>query len=181
MATRKVKFKLSIKEISFEFEGDQETAQDLAGTINQSLASISDAQNKLLDVEASSVQGRELRSAEIPILPTQTGGKRKRKRKTKSIPIDDSSQNGDSLLSDEESISKGRRTKKDSVSSQLKALLGEGFFVENHSVNEIRTELAKRGHHFESNHISGELLRLTQDGLFARDKNEENKWAYRQA
>ncbi|MEH2023315.1 hypothetical protein [Nostoc sp.] len=181
MATPKVKFKLSIKEISFEFEGDQATGQDLAGTINQSLASISDAQNKLLDVEASPVQGRELRSAEIPALPTQTARRKKRKRKTESIPSNGSFQNGDSLSSGEENISKGSRTKKDSASSQLKAILNDGFFAENHSVKEIRTELAKRGHHFESNHISGELLRLTKEGLFVREKNEEDKWIYRQA
>ncbi|MHC5765888.1 MAG: hypothetical protein ACYTXI_09740 [Nostoc sp.] len=181
MATRKVKFKLSIKEISFEFEGDQATAQDLAGTITQSLTSISDAQNKLLDVEASPVQGRELRSAEIPALPTQTARKKKRKRNTESILSNSSSDNGDSLSTGEDGMFKGHRTtQKDSVGSQLKALLSEGFFVENHSVDEIRTELGKRGHHFESNSISGELLRLTQKRLFIREKNQKNKWVYRQ-
>ncbi|MEH2146057.1 hypothetical protein [Nostoc sp.] len=133
MATRKVKFKLSIKEISFEFEGDQGTGQDLAGTINQSLASISDAQNKLLEVEGSPVQSRELRSAEVPALPTQTARKRKRKQKTESIASNSSSQNGDSPSIGEDGMFKGyRTTQKDSVGSQLKALLTEGFFVENH-------------------------------------------------
>jgi len=180
MATRKVKFKLSIKEISFEFEGDQETAQNLAGTINQSLASISDAQNKLLDVEASPLPGRELRSAEVPALPTQTARRKKRQRRTENTSSNGSSQNGDGT-SNADSTSKGRRPRKDSVGSQLKILLSEGFFAENHAVDEIRAELAKRGHHFESNHISGELLRLTRDGLFVREKNEEDKWVYRQA
>jgi hypothetical protein len=60
MATQKIKFKMSIKELSFDFEGDVETGQRIQNEIKKTLTAIAHTQEKLLpadpnviDVEAS--------------------------------------------------------------------------------------------------------------------------------
>ena len=48
MATQKIKFKMSVKEVAFEFEGDLETGQRIQAGINRTLTSLTEQPERLL-------------------------------------------------------------------------------------------------------------------------------------
>lgn len=165
----KIKFKLSVKELSFEFEGDQETGQRFQNSISKTLNSLTDTPNHVIDVEARQIN-------DIPkLLEGQNGNSsssKTRRRKSKKVPT--ASQNGEAGESDEASRPRSKRT---SIKPLYFALIREGFFDNKRGAGDIRQELSKKGFNFEANEVSAHLLPLTQSGYLSRD-DSSGKWEY---
>jgi hypothetical protein len=70
----KIKFKLSVKELSFEFEGDQETGQRFQNSISKTLNSLTETPNNVIEVESKVINEEKL------LIPQSTP---KRRRKAK--------------------------------------------------------------------------------------------------
>lgn len=163
----KIKFKLSVKELSFEFEGDQETGQRFQNSISKTLNSLTETPNNVIDVEAKII-------SEQPRLLTENSSngssKRRKAKKPAEIVLDE---NGNPVKSARHTRPSGQ-----SCHALIKSLIEENFFSQNRSTGDVREELSKRGHHFESKNISSVLLKLTQNKLLKREKNAEDIWVY---
>ena len=175
MANR-VKFKVSIKELTFEFEGDQERAQVLQGRLTDTLGSLAAAQSDVIDVPPS----RQLPAAPTP--PVQPAKRRRRSRK----PL--ASDNGASAATTSESDStdentaakatRKRRPHGTSYRSQVTNLFNEGFFSSKRSSEEVHAELVRRGYNFELRRINESLLAMTQSQKLSRTMNGAGNWEY---
>ncbi|MGI8670845.1 MAG: hypothetical protein ACR2J3_13525 [Aridibacter sp.] len=171
----KIKFKLSLKELNFEFEGDQEVGQRFQNSISKTLNSITETPNQVIDVEAKSVNDDYLlpQSSENSNTP-------KRKQRGKRLKAIDanatSSENGNGNLF--EKTKRTNRPKGQSARDQVVVLIQSGFFSSYRSVADIQDSLSKKGHNFNSGEISPSLLRLTKKNYLIRD-DSSGKWQYK--
>ncbi len=90
----KIKFKLSVKELSFEFEGDQETGLRFQNAVNKTLNSLADTPNNIIDVESRVITDENL------LLPSSTP--RKRRKNKRATANNGSSENGETGENDGE-------------------------------------------------------------------------------
>lgn len=164
----KIKFKLSLKELNFEFEGDQEVGQRFQNSISKTLNSLTDTPNQVIDVEATQVN-------DIPkLLESQNGNSASKTRRRRSKKVSAVSQNGEAVESDEVSRPRSKRT---SIKPLYFALIREGFFDSRRGASDVRQELSKKGFNFEANEVAAHLLPLTQGGYLSRD-DSSGKWEY---
>lgn len=81
----------------------------------------------------------------------------------------------------DEKASKKARSSGHGAVSALSELVGNGFFKEPKTINDIvshcEEKLARR---FKSNEFSGKLGRLTRDGILDRKKNSDRQYEYKQ-
>ena len=165
----KIKFKLSVKELSFEFEGDQETGQRFQNSISKTLNSLTDTPNHVIDVEARTISNETKLLSE-----NSSNGSSKRRRKGKKpaeIVLDE---NGNPIK-----VVRQTRPSGQSCNALVKNLNEENFFSEYRTTNDVREELSKRGHHFESKDVASVLLILTKSKELTRDKNADDIWLYK--
>lgn len=165
----KIKFKLSVKELSFEFEGDQETGQRFQNSISKTLNSLTETPNHVIDIEAKTVADE----AKLLSDNSTNGSVKKRKRRAKKTNDAVIDENGNEVKPKRHSRPSGQ-----SCYALTRGLITENYFAENRTTANVREELAKKGHHFESNHISSVLLQLTKSEELKRDKNAEDVWIY---
>src|SRR4051812_4311676 len=85
MATNKVKFKMSLKEVTFEFEGDYEQGRALQQGINQTMAGLANLQGRAIGLED---QNRKLIESR-PVEPTIPARRRRKRRLTNGDGVDD--------------------------------------------------------------------------------------------
>jgi hypothetical protein len=159
MVNRKVKFKISVKELAFEFEGDAETGQRLQQGIQDSLGTIIDMPGRVVlplehngpIIDASSSPDGEagLTPAELPVQPEA-------KRATR----------------------KTSRPKGTSAAARIKALRDEGFFSQERSAGEVQEALAHRGYTFEPKEIAAALLQVLRKQLLDRRQNDKGNYIY---
>lgn len=167
----KIKFKLSVKELSFEFEGDQETGQRFQNSISKTLNSLTETPNQVIEVEARTI------SDETKLLSeSSNGSSKRRRRRSKKASETVTDENGNPIKSARQTRPSGQ-----SCHALTRSLIEENFFAENRTTGDVREELSKKGHHFESNHISSVLLTLTKAKELVRDKNAEDVWVYQKA
>lgn len=152
------KFKLSLKELNFEFEGDRDTGEKMQKAVNRTLGSLTDAQSQIIDVESKQVDIQK----QIAESTSNGDTKSKKKRAKKSNKSDSAKKSSSS---------------KSPLRPLLIRLVKEDFFSEPRQVSVVREELAKKGHNYESRGISSALLALTRDETIARD-NSSGKWEY---
>ncbi|HWY85913.1 MAG TPA: hypothetical protein VNX28_04265 [Gemmataceae bacterium] len=133
----KIKFKVSIKELSFEYEGTREVGQAIQAGLSRSLAGLVDTQRTaMLPVPTLSVHdhvngnGHESNSSVID----QPGEKSKKPRKSSGV----------------------------SLIGLLRDLKTEKFFGEPRSLEMLRDKLKTKGHTFRDSTISARLLDLTK-------------------
>lgn len=169
----KIKFKLSVKELSFEFEGDQETGQRFQNSISKTLNSLTETPNQVIDVEARTIDNNYL-------LPSSeqnsTKPKRKRGKRAKTNNVNSAEENDNGNLG--EKVKRTHRPKGQSARDQIIILIQNGFFAEFRTVGEIQDALSKKGHNFDSGEISPTLLRLTKKDYLVRD-DSAGKWQYK--
>jgi hypothetical protein len=175
MVSNKVKFKVSIKELVFEYEGDNERAQILQGRITETLGSLAAAQADAIDITPA----RQLPAAPSVGIPPK---KRRRSRKpavdgdgTASTTSDDGA---GAVSLDEDKASRKRRPRGSSYRGQVANLLNGGFFKEKRTGEEVRDELIRVGHNFPMNRINDALLALTQKHKLSRTTNAHSVWEY---
>lgn len=156
MGSRNVKFKFSIKEISFEFEGDEDIAQVAQRGIERLVDGLTNTQNQILGVESETSVG-------LPTTPSVIDGKAK---------------------TSTSSSSKGTRKrgpKGDGAGSWIFSLAEGGFFSQYRSIAEIQAELTNRGKNFESKNLASALKQLTEKKVLVRKKNDSGNFVYRKS
>lgn len=177
MATKSVKFKISVKELSVEFEGDLQMADQFQRQVTSALSGLASVQSRMLPSGSHQPQDRA-----IDVTPSQ----RRRRRRVSSSRAESSAatnkaaDDGSSGEPDEETPRQAnRRSSSGSAARELiSALRDEGFFSVPRTIAEIRTELEKGGHTFKSNELSPPLGRLTRKRTLKRNRNDAGLWAY---
>jgi hypothetical protein len=175
MVNNKVKFKVSIKELVFEYEGDQERATLLHGRLTDTLGSLAAAQSDAIDITPA----RQLPAA--PAMPAQPAKRRRRARKPSANGDGAAavSADGDGAgMGTEEKPARKRKPRGTSYMAQVKHLLSEDYFKQKRKEEEVREELVRRGHTFEQRRINDALLKLTQKQKLDRAINAANEWEY---
>jgi hypothetical protein len=162
MPIQKTKFKISIKELSIEFEGDKETGHDVQQGIQQSLSNILGTQQSALTLE---------HQPQVIDGPIELG-KPKRKRRHQS-PTNNTMDGQTPKTSNGQSRP---RRKGDSAGSQILVLIADSFFSQDRGLSGIRDQLALKGHNFSLPNVSAAVLPLVKDQRLIR---KGNKGAYR--
>ena len=161
MVTRKVKFKISIKELQMEFEGTQDLGHQIQRGVTQALGGLMNAQAHLLTaapepatVIDAEVSGSGVANADGPVDQDGNGGKPKQPRQ--------------------------RKTRGGSLIGLLRGLKQEGFFTQARPVSEIKDRLKDKGHNYTDSNISARLQDLTKkDELFRGKSGEEGPYVYK--
>ena len=164
MVLRKSKLKISIKELSFEFEGSQEEAQAVQHGLQQTLGSLMNTQARVLTHRRDAPQ--MIDAAPLGTLP-----------------------NGDERPATEdgngEKPKRQRRAKGPSIANLLLGLKQEGYFSQARSSGEVLAHLKdSKGHTLRSSAVMTELQRMVQkqDGESAklyRGKNDSENYIYK--
>jgi hypothetical protein len=147
----KMKFKVSIKELSFEYEGTRDVGQALQAGLSRSLAGLMDTQRTVM-----------LPAPPLPIHDQEDG-------------------NGDGHIVINQRAQKPKKPRKSSGVSLiglLRDLKTEKFFAEPRSVDALREKLKTKGHTFKDSLISARLLDLTQGSELSRSPNGAG-WLYK--
>lgn len=166
----RVKFKVSLKELSFEYEGDREHGQVLQDRIANTLGSLSAVQADVIDISPA----RQLTAAP-PALPQR---RRRRMRKAAGAGAEASS-NGDAAAEAVlDGSSRKRKTQGTSYKAQVNTLLDEGFFTQKRTTEVVHAELVRRGHNFAPGRITQALVSLTQKQRLSRTANAAGDWEY---
>jgi hypothetical protein len=171
MANSKIKFKISIKELSVEFEGDTQTAARIQEHVTGAINNLATAPNRLIG------SGQQQPTMDIiDVSPTR----RRRRRRAKST---DSNSEGSpaelgSVDGGEDGSTRKLTRRSEGPTPLITSLVDEGFFGEPKTAGDIRGQLSKKGHSFKSNELSPILGRLTRSNVLRRDKNSDNQWAY---
>jgi hypothetical protein len=171
MTNRKVKFKISIKELSVEFEGDIQTAERIQQQVTGAINNLATAPNRLIS------GGQQYPSTDvIDVSPTR------RRRRRRSGTVEVGSEEGATQASgvdggEDSSTRKGVRLG-EGQKALIISLVSNNFFGERRTVGDIRDQLSKKGHSFKSNELSPTLGRLTREGVLQRDRSAKNQWVY---
>lgn len=180
MATRSVKFEISLKELTVKFEGDIQTAERMQSQITGAINSLASAQNKML---ASGQQAAPTPAPEI------IGGRRRRRRGKKVEGIDASVIDADVVSTDGvasdgnngngDGSAEPRRARRSGEGPQplIERLKSDGFFAGPRTISDVRAELSRKGHVFPSRDISPALTRLTKKGFLQRQSTTDG-WSY---
>ena len=161
MAEQKIKFKVSIKELTFEFEGTREVGQALQTGLSRSLGSLLDTQRvAMASIPSGSASTPENNSTTFDTSESEDGV-----------------QNGE--IEDVHTISgkppapaaeKAKRTRKsggETAISLLRVLKAEGFFKEARDLDAIRKCLRDKGHNNPAG-LSSRLQDMTKKGELYR-------------
>ena len=181
MASRSVKFEISLKELTVKFEGDIQTAERMQTQITGALNTLASAQNKLL------TSGQP---AATTALPETTVARRRRRRSKKAEGIDPSVLEADVLSGvgatsesnngNGDRSSEPRRARRSGGGAQplIESLKSEGFFGERRNIADVRAELSRKGHTFPSRDISPALVRLTKKRVLQRQEAADGQCSY---
>ena len=174
----RVKFKFSIKEITFEYEGDHETGRAISQSMHHTLGSLAEAQNAVIDVTPP----EQPRAALPPASPGPAHSlRRKHRNKPKTVTNGQPSADAPPPTNGEQAAPKPARSRRAHGSSfrdQMYPLIREGYFSNSRTSNELNAELSRRGYHFNPKNVASELLWFIQKNYLSRDRNEDGKYAY---
>jgi hypothetical protein len=141
----KIKFKVSIKELSFEYEGTREVGQALQAGLSRSLAGLVDTQRTVM-----------LPSPALPLHDQVNGNG------DGHIVIDQPPQPA-------EKPKKPRKMSGVSLIGLLRDLKTEKYFGEPRSVDVLREKLKTKGHTYRDSTISARLLDMTKKNELFRN------------
>jgi hypothetical protein len=163
MASQKVKWKLSIKEIYAEFEGSREDAQQLQHGVQQALGNLIGTQARLLAPPGPG--GGQVIEAQVEQTPATEGNGQK------TIGSDSNGQKQ----------AKPRRARSGlSIVTLLRGLNKEHYFSEPRSGAEVEAYLKdKKGHSVRNAALLTQLQRLVTKGELHRDKNADDTYIYK--
>lgn len=155
MAKQEIKFKVTLKELSIEFEGSREVGQALQTGLNRSLGSLMDMQRAATALPAG--------------LPPP------RATLFDAHDASDDTGNGQSAVTPPpaEKPKKQRKGNGSSLTTLLRELKTQNFFNEPRTVEAVRERLKLRGHNHPDKTISSRLLGLTQKNELFRDQDGE--------
>lgn len=148
MSSQKIKFSMSVKELSFTFEGDVDTGQRIQAGIVRTLSNLTKQQERLLP-------GFEEEPVPLLATPVEENASPKKSRSPRKS-----------------------RPKGTSPRALIVALRSEGYFDQKRDAGLVQGELEKRGRKFTANAISPALLALTQKDILTREKNGDGVYEY---
>ncbi len=172
MATNKIKFEMTLKELTFKFEGDYEQGQRLQLGINKTLGDL----GRLQGIAAGHEEAKVIEAP--PLATPRTSRRRKRKPEAADgKPVD--SESGNQEIPQQNNAS-DRRTSGVSPTKLLIKLRKNGFFSEPKTSGQLVSELNRSGHtSIKDSDLSAPLLRLCQRNILSRDKpNGVKIWMY---
>lgn len=174
-SSKSVKFKIALKELVVEFEGDVQIAERLQGDITSALSTLASAQQRALSPGRQ--QPPNTATTELGTMPTR---RRRRKRSGGQVDgIDPSIVDGEVEGGAEVSSGDGEpRRDASGVVSLLNVLKAEGYFAERRTLGHIRGQMATKGHIYRPGDVSPLLVTATRKGILRREKNSANQWVY---
>lgn len=163
-----MKFKMNIKELSFEFEGDVDQGQKIQGGISKALGDIGALQNEALGLPSAKTA-----DAKIIEAPALVRTRRRRRR------VETSDTQGDESQVDHDEA--GGNAPKSTGSSPTELLIGlrkGGFFEGGKTVGDIVSHVNAKGHtKLTSASFSAQLQSLTKRDVLVRTQ-EDGTWKY---
>jgi hypothetical protein len=177
----KVKFRFSIKEIEFEYEGDQETGRAISESMQNTFGSFAQAQNAVIDVTP-----RELEQQALPAAPVYAASPGRRRHRAKSrtptngIAVSSPLAHGDSPVAPDSIVkpSRSRKPRHEGFRAQTYRLLSEGYFANPRTAADIQAEHEKNGFTYDIKNIASELTDFTKKQFLIREKDADGKYAY---
>ncbi|HEX8424196.1 MAG TPA: hypothetical protein VF634_12320 [Pyrinomonadaceae bacterium] len=175
MANDKIKFKVSIEKLTFEYEGDRERGAALQSRLTDTLGSLAAAQGDVIDITPS---------RQLPAAPAAPAPTKRRARRRPSPPAVNangaSSADSNGAGGDEQAkAARKRKARGTSYRAQISNLVQEGYFKQKRGEQEVRDELHRRGHTFELHRIKEGLLAQTQSKKLDREMNAAGDWEYK--
>jgi hypothetical protein len=174
MAANKIKFKMSVEKIQFEFEGDYEQGRAMQQGITQTLTNLSNLQNRVLGAEAAPKQ----------ITSNVVDPPRPRRRKRRTIgdgaaAAENGNGNGSTGGEGEDGDGE-RRSRGVSPTAVVLEIRKAGFFAEPRTSGEVLTECHRRGFsNLRASDLTSPLGSLTRQDVLRRDNDPtRNQWAY---
>jgi len=169
MATNKVKFEMTLKELTFKFEGDYEKGTQLQQGISRTLGDFARLQNQASGTD-------DPRDAK-PVSATVVDGKTARRRRRRPSPA--SGAEGASDGDGEGGENGQRKSSGISIKQLLLDLKAQQFFQQPHTNSQVVAELNRKGHtHIRDNHLTSPLKRLCTADILRREQNAEGVWTY---
>jgi hypothetical protein len=164
MVLRKTKFKVSIKELTFEFEGSHEEAQEVQDGLRQTLDGLMNTQARVLGHREEPLRVVEVpRPAAVAAAPAAAEAR---------------PEAGDG--NGERTKPRPRRAKSESPTALMREMKTEGFFSQARSVSEIQERLKLKGHTVRVSTVSARLQELTKKKELFRDNGgEEGNFVYK--
>lgn len=173
MASQKMKFKMNIKELSFEFEGDFEHGQKIQTGISKALGEIANLQTGAMGLPPT--RPAEARVVEAAALPAFSRPRRRRKRP----PAEGGEADGTGAEETEGSEAVARKS---SGSSPMKLLLGlrkDGFFEGGKTTADIVTHVQTKGHtKLNTRSFTAQLVALCKKDILTRSDSGDGTWKY---
>ena len=155
MASSKIKMKLSLKELTIEFEGDRETAEKIGVSITKTLDGLKSAPEAVIGDGPA-----QLPLAALDVTATERRRKKRSSSSRGSGDADGSARNG-------------------SIPDAVTRLRDDGYFDEPRRVKDLIGKFGELGHSYKVGDLSPVLIRLTRTNVLARAKNKQtNQWEY---
>lgn len=172
MANNKIKFEMTLKELTFKFEGDYEQGQRLQMGVNKTLSDL----GRLQSIAAGHEEPKVIEAQ--PVVPARTSRRRKRKLDSADGAPDNLENN--TQENPKPNNSSDRRSLGVSPTQLLTSLRKEGFFSQPKSSSQIVSELNRTGHTaVKDSDLTSPLLRLCTRKILSRDKPNGSKiWMY---
>lgn len=165
MATNKMKFEISLKELTFKFEGDFEQGQRIQTGISRALGDIT----KLQDA-ATGIQ--EPRQIQGPVINVPRRKSRKRRAEANGEATTGSDEDGAEEAEE-------RRSTGTSGTGLLQTLRVEGFFGNPQTTKKIVSHLATTGHtSIRTSDLTKPLLKMLQRKELKRAYDTNHVWEY---
>lgn len=155
MPSSKIKLKLSVKELTIEFEGDRQTAEKIGGSITKTLDALKAAPEAVIGSGP----------AQLPLAALDVTATEKRKKRRSSGARGSSESEG--------------RAKNGSIPDAITKLRDDGYFDEPRRVGDLIGKFGELGHSYKVGDLSPVLIRLTRNKVLTRTKNKAtNQWEY---
>jgi hypothetical protein len=164
MATNKMKFEVSLKELTFKFEGDFEQGQRIQTGISKALGDIAKLQDTAVGIqEPKQIQG-----------PVINVPRRKARKRRADENGEGGTKGGENGVESEE-----RRSTGTSGTTLLQTIRTEGFFNNPQTTKQIVSHLVTNGHtSVRTTDLTKPLLKMVQQKELKRGKNGEGVWEY---
>lgn len=171
MPANKIKFEMSLKELTFKFEGDYEQGQRLQLGINKTLSDFAKLQGTAAGFDDSKLIDAAPPAARI----TRRRKKKNEQHDVKNDGVQTGASEGDAVPSDTQ-----RRSGGESPTKLLTDLRRKGFFAEARTTSEVVSELQRSGHtSIQQSDLTAPLIRLCKREVLKRDKPPgEDSWNY---
>ncbi len=160
MAQQKMKFKVSIKELTFEFEGTREEGQVLHAGLNRSLGTLLDTPRTVLAIQPA------------PATAPATTQSMFDDTAVDEVPNGHGTNGHANPAAPAEKVKKPRKSGGETAMTLLRELIAEGFFKEVRTVDDIREKL-RLGGHTNPGGLTARLPELAKKKILFRVENKD--------